>query len=78
MTLLLRAGPAERTIESRWDVTSMDQLPAGELNLNDIGAIRIRLAEPVAADPYLLNRSTGSFLLVDEPSGATVAAGLIR
>ena len=40
--------------------------------------VRIRLAEPVAADPYRLNRSTGSFLLVDESSGATVAAGLIR
>jgi sulfate adenylyltransferase subunit 1 len=65
-------------VESRLDVASMDQIPAGELNLNDIGAIRIRLAEPVVADPYLLNRSTGSFLLVDEPSGVTVAAGLIR
>src|SRR6185437_8061788 len=65
-------------VESRLDVASMDHIPADELNLNDIGAIRIRLADPVAADPYLLNRSTGSFLLVDEPSGITVAAGLIR
>jgi sulfate adenylyltransferase subunit 1 len=65
-------------VESRLDVASMDHIPADELNLNDIGAIRIRLAEQVATDPYLLNRSTGSFLLVDEPSGVTVAAGLIR
>ncbi|HET6211040.1 MAG TPA: GTP-binding protein [Jatrophihabitans sp.] len=69
---------AVEAVESRLDVASMDHIPADELNLNDIGAIRLRLAEQVATDPYLLNRSTGSFLLVDEPSGITVAAGLIR
>ncbi|MEO6699893.1 MAG: GTP-binding protein [Jatrophihabitantaceae bacterium] len=63
---------------SRLDVATVAQIEATELNLNDIGAVRIRLAEPIVADPYLVNRSTGSFLLVDESSGATVAAGLIR
>ncbi|HJQ00269.1 MAG TPA: GTP-binding protein [Jatrophihabitans sp.] len=66
------------SVQSRLDVTSMEQIATDELNLNDIGEVRIRLAEPVAADPYLLSRSTGSFLLVDESSGATVAAGMIR
>jgi sulfate adenylyltransferase subunit 1 len=65
-------------VESRLDVASMEHIPTDELGLNDIGAVRIKLAEQVATDPYLLNRSTGSFLLVDESSGVTVAAGLIR
>jgi sulfate adenylyltransferase subunit 1 len=65
-------------VESLLDVASVQQVPASELNLNDIGSVRIRLAEAVVADPYLVNRSTGSFLLVDESNGATVAAGLIR
>jgi sulfate adenylyltransferase subunit 1 len=40
--------------------------------------VRIRLAEPVIADPYELNRSTGALLLVDPASGATVAGGMVR
>ncbi|MGI8666395.1 MAG: sulfate adenylyltransferase subunit 1 [Jatrophihabitans sp.] len=65
-------------VESRLDVSTVQPVGAQELNLNDIGTVRIRLAEPIVADPYLLNRSTGSFLLVDEATGATAAAGLIR
>jgi sulfate adenylyltransferase subunit 1 len=65
-------------VQSRLDIASMVDLPATELGLNDIGSIRIRLAEPVVADPYSVNRSTGAFLLVDEASGATVAAGMVR
>ena len=65
-------------VRSRLDIDSVVDLPATELGLNDIGMVRIRLAEPVAADPYSVNRSTGAFLLVDEASGATVAAGMVR
>ena len=65
-------------IRSKLDIDSVIDLPATELGLNDIGTVRIRLAEPVATDPYSVNRSTGAFLLVDEASGATVAAGLVR
>lgn len=64
-------------VESRLDVATLLSAAATELQLNDIGTVRIRLAEPVASDPYRLNRSTGAFLLVEEASGATVAAGLI-
>jgi sulfate adenylyltransferase subunit 1 len=64
-------------VTSRLDVASALDQPATELGLNDIGAVRIRLAEPVVADPYSVNRSTGAFLLVDESSGATVAAGMV-
>jgi sulfate adenylyltransferase subunit 1 len=64
-------------VRSKLDIGAVLELPAAELGLNDIGAVRIRLAEPVAADPYSVSRSTGAFLLVDEVSGATVAAGMV-
>ncbi|MCW2541338.1 MAG: sulfate adenylyltransferase, large subunit/adenylylsulfate kinase [Frankiales bacterium] len=65
-------------VESRLDIASVSPMPADELGLNDIGRVRIRLAEPIVVDSYAINRSTGAFLLVDETSGATVAAGLVR
>ncbi len=65
-------------VRSKLDIASVVDLPATELGLNDIGSVRIRLAEPVVTDPYSVNRSTGAFLLVDQASGATVAAGMVR
>ena len=65
-------------VRSKLDIATVVDQPATELGLNDIGTVRIRLAEPVAVDPYSVNRSTGAFLLVDEASGATVAAGMVR
>jgi sulfate adenylyltransferase subunit 1 len=65
------------SITSRLDITSLTSAAADELNLNDIGTIRLRTAEPVMVDPYEVNRSTGAFLLVDEASGATVSAGMV-
>jgi len=62
---------------SKLDVSTVTSNPATQLELNDIGAVRIRLAEPIIVDAYSTNRSTGAFLLVDEASGATVAAGMI-
>jgi len=50
---------------------------ATELALNDIGRIRLRTSEPLAFDPYARNRRTGSFILIDESSNATVGAGMI-
>jgi sulfate adenylyltransferase subunit 1 len=65
-------------VRSKLDIASVVDLPATELGLNDIGTVHIRLAAPLASDPYSVNRSTGAFLLVDEASGATVAAGMVR
>jgi sulfate adenylyltransferase subunit 1 len=64
-------------VDSRLDIATVTPEAADELSLNDIGVVRIRLAEPVAVDSYSVNRSTGAFMLVDEASGATVAAGLV-
>ena len=48
---------------------------ATALELNDIGRVRLRTAEPLVADPYAENRATGAFILIDEHTNATVAAG---
>ncbi|HTR73401.1 MAG TPA: GTP-binding protein [Solirubrobacteraceae bacterium] len=48
-----------------------------ELALNDIGRISLRTSSPIAFDPYARNRRTGSFILIDEASNETVAAGMI-
>ena len=47
------------------------------LNLNDIGRIKVRTSAPLIADSYKSNRTTGSFVLIDELTNATVAAGMI-
>jgi sulfate adenylyltransferase subunit 1 len=65
-------------VSSRLDIDTVRPVAADTLDLNDIGAVRIRLAEPIIADPYAVNRGTGAFLLVDAATGSTVAAGMIR
>ncbi|MFC4603164.1 sulfate adenylyltransferase subunit 1 [Rhodococcus kronopolitis] len=57
------------------DLTT-EQLPE-TLELNEIGKISVRVAEPIVADDYRLNRHTGSFLLIDPAGGNTLAAGLV-
>lgn len=47
------------------------------LNLNDIGRIKVRTSAPLIADSYKSNRITGSFVLIDQLTNATVAAGMI-
>ncbi len=46
------------------------------LELNDIGRVRLTLAAPLPVDPYREHRGTGSFILVDEADGWTLAAGM--
>jgi bifunctional enzyme CysN/CysC len=48
-----------------------------ELRLNDLGRIRLRTTTPVVYDEYRRNRTTGSFILVDEATNATVGAGML-
>jgi bifunctional enzyme CysN/CysC/sulfate adenylyltransferase subunit 1 len=50
---------------------------ASELGLNGLGRIRLRTTTPILYDPYRVNRTTGSFILVDEATNATVAAGML-
>jgi bifunctional enzyme CysN/CysC len=65
-------------IEDRVDVHTLARTePAGELELNEIGRVRLRTSVPLAFDPYASNRRTGGFILIDESSNETVGAGLI-
>jgi bifunctional enzyme CysN/CysC len=48
-----------------------------QLGLNDLGRIRLRATTPILYDDYKQNRTTGSFILVDETTNATVAAGML-
>jgi sulfate adenylyltransferase subunit 1 (EFTu-like GTPase family) len=60
------------------DIASLRDVSGPEkLELNDIAVVRLRLSEPLAVDPYAENRETGSFILIDEASNDTVAAGMI-
>jgi sulfate adenylyltransferase subunit 1 len=59
------------------DVHSLEDVPAERMALNDIGVVRLRLAEPLAVDMYEQNRTTGAFVLADEATNDTVAAGMV-
>ncbi len=48
----------------------------GRLEVNDIGGIRLRTAEPLPLDAYADSRLTGSFLLIDPADGTTLTAGM--
>ncbi len=48
-----------------------------EIGMNDICKVRIRTTKPLMVDPYRVNRSTGSIILIDESTNETVAAGMI-
>ncbi len=62
----------------RLDVnTGVEDATAPQLALNDLGRIKLKTTTPVVYDPYLDNRLTGSFVLVDEATNATVAAGML-
>jgi sulfate adenylyltransferase large subunit len=65
-------------LDYRVDVNALEHQPADELALNEIGRVRIRTGSPLIVDPYSRNRTTGSFILIDEASNDTVAAGMVR
>ncbi|RIK40775.1 MAG: bifunctional sulfate adenylyltransferase subunit 1/adenylylsulfate kinase [Chloroflexi bacterium] len=65
-------------INYRIDVDTLHREPAATLHLNEIGRVRITTTQPLFFDPYPLNRTTGSFILIDPTTNNTVAAGMIR
>ena len=64
-------------IEYRMDVNTMERQPADKLNMNDIASVSFKLAQPIFADVYARNRSTGAFIVIDESTNNTVGAGMI-
>ena len=65
-------------IEHRINVSTLDTEPeTPELAMNDIGEIRFRTSKPLIFDAYATNRLTGSFILIEQGTNATVGAGML-
>lgn len=65
-------------IRHRVNVNSLEREEATQLNLNDIALVEFEANVPLFVDPYASNRSTGSFILIDAISNATIGAGMIE
>lgn len=81
---LVRIGPRTvrgiiGSVEDRLDLETLEHLPHTDpLSLNEVGTVKVRLAEQVPVDRYRDSRSTGAFILVDPNDGATTAGGMIQ
>jgi sulfate adenylyltransferase subunit 1 (EFTu-like GTPase family) len=65
-------------IRHRVDIHTLAAQPAGELRLNEIGAVLVETQRPLFVDPYRRNRFTGSFILLDALTNETLGAGMIE
>jgi sulfate adenylyltransferase large subunit len=65
------------TRTARAVIKELEHVKADKLALNEIGRVRIRCSAPLIVDTYSLNRTTGSFILIDESTNDTVGAGMI-
>jgi len=65
-------------LESRINMTTLEPEPGPvALAINDIGTIRLKTAKPLIFDGYAANRLTGAFILIEQGTNATVAAGML-
>lgn len=62
----------------RLNVNTLHREKSDNIKLNDIARIHIATSEPLFFDPYLRNRNTGSFIIIDPISNGTVGAGIIQ
>ncbi|MGI9157152.1 MAG: sulfate adenylyltransferase subunit 1, partial [Marmoricola sp.] len=71
-----------KDIQYRLDVNTLhrdaEDTATKGLGLNEIGRVQLRTTVPLLCDPYSKNRTTGSFILIDEATGVTVGAGMIN
>jgi sulfate adenylyltransferase subunit 1 len=58
--------------------STLEQVAATSIKMNEIARVRIKTAKPVATDSYEENASNGSFILIDEYSNNTVAVGFVN
>jgi bifunctional enzyme CysN/CysC len=65
-------------IKYKLDIETLDERAATQLDLNEIGVVNLELGQPIAFDPYVENRETGGFILIDRVTNHTVGAGLLR
>ncbi|MHB1237104.1 MAG: sulfate adenylyltransferase subunit CysN [Gallionella sp.] len=64
-------------IAYRVDMNTLEQHAAAALNMNDIARVAIKVQQPLVFDSYTTDRATGSFIVIDEVTNNTVAAGMI-
>jgi len=80
--LLKHAGRMVRAkatrIRFRVNINDLTEHPTERLQLNEIASVEFETSSQLFFDPYLENRTTGSFILIDPLSNATVGAGMIR
>ena len=67
-----------RTIQHRINMQTLEHEQAATLELNSIGVVEVETTRPLFLDTYAAQRTTGSFILIDPVSHATVAAGMVR
>lgn len=66
------------SVDTRFNEQTLSSSPNPDsLELNEIGQVSFRTAEPLPLDRYTTNRRTGAFLVIDPADGATLAAGLV-
>jgi sulfate adenylyltransferase subunit 1 len=65
-------------VDTLLDINTQERRSADGLKLNDIATISLNVQQPLAADAYDTTRATGAFILIDEVTHQTVAAGMIR
>ncbi len=65
------------SVDYRVDVNTLEQHVNPAVNMNDIVRVAIKVQQPLAFDHYTCNRASGSFIVIDEASNNTVAAGMI-
>ncbi|SFB18749.1 sulfate adenylyltransferase subunit 1 [Collimonas sp. OK607] len=65
-------------VDTLLDINTQERRPAESLKLNDIARVSLNLQQAIAADSYDAIRATGAFILIDEVTHQTVAAGMIR
>ncbi|MBC7573064.1 MAG: 50S ribosome-binding GTPase [Herminiimonas sp.] len=64
-------------VDTLLDINTQEKRPATGLQLNDVASITLTVQQPLAADAYTAIRATGAFILIDEVTHQTVAAGMI-
>lgn len=62
----------------RMNVDSLNQEDASELELNEIGRVRLKTSQPIFFDAYQINKHTGSFIIIDPATNVTIGAGMMR
>jgi sulfate adenylyltransferase subunit 1 len=65
------------SVDYRVDVNTLEQHANPSVNMNDIVRVAMKVQQPLAFDHYKRNRASGSFIVIDEASNNTVAAGMI-